>query len=219
MFGVAAAVKSFSAIESKNQAVQEANKRKLEAEIALLKSQINPHFLLNTLNNIYTLSLTNKGTESNTILKLSEMMKYILNECTQDTVSLQSDISFLENYLSLQRLRLAPNVGLTIRLPNNVPSDLFIEPMVLISFIENPFKHGITTAKECDIEISIRLEGNRLNLLVKNDIVGRDTKPTDYSGMGLANTQKRLEHTYPSSHSLIIDSTNDSYQVNLTIDL
>jgi len=171
------------------------------------------------LNNIYTLSLTNKSTESKAILKLSEMMKYILNECTEDKVSVQSDISFLENYLSLQSLRLSPNVGLTIRLPNNVPSDLFIEPMVLIPFIENPFQHGITTAKECDIEISITLEGNRLNLFVKNDILGRDIKQTDNSGMGLANTQKRLEHTYPSSHLLIIDSTNDSYQVNLTIDL
>jgi len=207
MFGVAAAVKSFSAIESKNQAVQAANRRKLEAELALLKSQINPHFLLNTLNNIYALSL------------LSEMMKYILNECTQDKVSLQSDISFIENYLSLQKLRLAPNVGLTISLPNNVPPNLFIEPMVLITFIENSFKHGITTVKECDIGISITLEDNRLKLFVKNNIVGRDTNQTDNSGMGLENTEKRLEHRYPSSHSLIIDSTDDFYQVNLTIDL
>jgi len=212
MFGIATALKSFSAIESKDQAVQEANKRKLEAEIALLKSQINPHFLLNTLNNIYTLSLTNKSAEPKAILKLSEMMKYILNECTQDSVSLQSDISFLENYLSLQSLRLAPNVGLSIRLPKNVPPNLFIEPMVLIPFVENSFKHGITTIKKCDILISITLEENRLKLLVKNDLIEKNIIHTKDSGMGLENAKKRLEHRYPSSHSLII-------QVKLTIDL
>ena len=219
-FGVAASIRGFAAYEEQKKAEQAANRRRLEAEIALLKSQINPHFLLNTLNNLYALSLTDPEQTPPAIYKLSEMVSYILYECAQPRVPLRRDLEFIESYIELQRLRLSPNVELRVALPQNVAEHLMIEPMVLIPFIENAFKHGLTTKAPCDIQIAIELSGRHLQLTVDNLIL--PTQPVrrgEPSGVGLANTRQRLGHSYPGRHELRIIESEERHRVELDLDL
>jgi two-component system, LytTR family, sensor kinase len=220
LFGAAASVGGLSAFEKKKKSEEEANRRRLEAEIALLKSQINPHFLVNTLNNLYVLSLTEPEKTPDGLLKLSEMVNYILYECAKPKVPLALDIEFIKNYIALQRLRLSPNVHLQVDLPSSVPQEIEIEPMILIPFIENAFKHGLTTKQECDILIAIQLRGKQLNLEVKNPIL--PLKPAESgnpSGIGITNTQQRLEHSYSNKHSLSLINDGQNHVVKLQINL
>lgn len=218
IFGAASAFRGFAAYEDQKKAEEVANRRRLEAEIALLKSQINPHFLLNTLNNLYTLALTEPEKTPGALLKLSEMVAYILYECAQPNVPLASDLAFIENYIALQRLRLPPNVSLRTELPTDVPADSRIEPMILIPFIENAFKHGLTTRQSCEIDIAIRLDGNRLSLRVNNPLLpAKPPQNGQPSGMGMANTRQRLEHAYPDSHRLHVGLEGAEHRVELNL--
>lgn len=220
LFGTAATFRGFAAFENKKKAEEEANQRRLEAEIALLKSQINPHFLVNTLNNLYALSLTEPEKTPDGLLKLSEMVGYILYECAKPKVALSNDVEFIENYIALQRLRLPPNVLLTVELPEKLPDGLEIEPMILIPFIENAFKHGMTTRQSCDIFVSLKLAGNRLTLEVRNPLLPPKAENTgNPSGVGMANTRQRLEHTYPDKHLLIVENDGQRYRVKLNLNL
>ncbi len=220
LFGAAATIRGFSAFEDKKKAEEEANHRRLEAEIALLKSQINPHFLLNTLNNLYTIALTDPEKTPGALLKLSEMVSYILHDCAKPKVPLASDLGFIENYIALQRLRLSPNVKLHTELPQHLSSGTQIEPMILIPFIENAFKHGLTTRQTCDIFISIKVEGSRLSLMVKNPLLpAKQNHNGASSGIGLTNTRQRLAHSYPKSHTLKIETAEEEHQVVLELNL
>ena len=216
VFGVAASFRGFSEFERGKKAEEEAKRRQLEAEIALMKSQINPHFLLNTLNNLYALSLTEPAKTPDALLKLSEMVSYILHECTKPRVPVVSDIAFIENYITLQRLRLPSNVSLVTELPTSPPGDLGIEPMILIPFIENAFKHGLTTKQHCVITISISIQERKLILVVKNPVLS-SRYHGDQTRMGIANTRQRLAHAYPGSHALNI--VNDGEQHHVTLEL
>ncbi len=220
LFGAAATFRGFSAFESKKKAEEEANRRRLEAEIALLKSQINPHFLLNTLNNLYALALTEPGKTPDALLKLSEMVGYILYECAQPRVALTRDLEFIRSYLELQQLRLPPNVSLELELPGEVPESASIEPMVLIPFIENAFKHGLSTKLPCKIRVAIRLEGKKLHLEVDNPVHTKKAKAEERpSGLGLANTRQRLAHTYAGRYDLQVHRQNGQHQVELRLNL
>jgi len=220
LFGTAASFRGFSAFEKKKEAEEEANRRRLEAEIKLLKSQINPHFLLNTLNNLYAIALTEPEKTPDGLLKLSEMMNYILYECAKPEVPLVLDIEFIENYIALQRLRLPPNSTLHVELPKTLPKDLYIEPMILIPFIENAFKHGLTTKQACDIYIAIKINNNQLTLCVKNPVLPpKQAQTGNPSGVGLANTQQRLKHSYPENHRLEIKNDGQEHQVKLELNL
>ncbi len=218
--GLAAAFRGFSEFEHKKKEEEEANSRRLEAEIALLKSQINPHFLLNTLNNLYTLALVEPEKTPDALLKLSEMVAYILHECARPKVPLAADLAFIHNYIALQRLRLSPNVVLETDLPQNLTKNLQIEPMILIPFIENAFKHGLTTRQECRIFIAIHIHGNQLSLVVTNPLLPAkkdDNNPT--SGIGMANTRKRLAHSYAGMHTLRVDAGEGEHRVELKLNL
>jgi hypothetical protein len=218
LFAAAASFRGFSAFENKKMAEEEANRRRLEAEIALLKSQINPHFLLNTLNNLYALSLTEPGRTPEALLKLSEMVAYILYECAKPKVMLARDLEFIENYIALQRLRLPPNAVLKVELPDNLPADCQIEPMILIPFIENAFKHGLTTKQVCEIAVSVKIAGNLLVLHVENPLLP-PKQSTDPSGVGMANTRQRLEHSYPGRYRLHTEAEGPRYRVELRLNL
>lgn len=218
LFGAAASIRGFSAFENKKQAEEEANRRRLEAEIALLKSQINPHFLLNTLNNLYALSLTEPGKTPDALLKLSEMMAYILHECAQPKVPLSHDLEFVKNYISLQSLRLPPNATLNVDLPSSLASDCQIEPMILIPFIENAFKHGLTTKQPCPLSVSLNVENCQLMLVVENPVLP-PKQNIDPSGVGMSNTRQRLEHTYAGRYQLDISNDTTTYRVELKLNL
>lgn len=199
---------------------RETESRRLEAELALLKSQINPHFLLNTLNNLYVLALTAPEKTPDALLKLSEMVQYILHECAQPKVPLGNDLHFIENYIALQRLRLPPNVNLKVELPDATGFTGQIEPMILIAFIENAFKHGLTTQQPCEIFMSIKLKKNELTLSVENDFFpSRNDKSGNPPGIGLANTRQRLSNAYPEKHQLQIENMAGKHRVELKIEL
>jgi two-component system, LytTR family, sensor kinase len=220
IFGAAASVGGLSAFEKKKKAEEEANRRRLEAEIALLKSQINPHFLVNTLNNLYVLSLSEPEKTSEGLLKLSEMVNYILHECAKPKVPLALDIEFIENYVALQRLRLPPNATLVVDLPKEVPPTIEIEPMILIPFIENTFKHGLTTKQACELSFSLHLQGNQLTLEAKNPVLPPKVAFSgNPSGVGLANTQQRLDHSYAGKYQLEIDKGEKVHTVKLQLNL
>ncbi len=220
VFGVASLTQAFAAFETKRKEQEVANRRRLEAELALLKSQINPHFLLNTLNNLYTLSLVDADRTPEALLKLSGMVRYILYDCQKPSVALQADLDFIQNYLDLQQLRLPPNASLIVDIPENVPEEVEVEPMILITFIENAFKHGLTTIRECQIGISVSLEGESLTLLVTNTLADKsEADKLEASGIGINNARKRLEHVYPERHILKIGESDNQYRVELTISL
>lgn len=198
---------------------RETESRRIEAELNLLKSQINPHFLLNSLNNLYALALTDPEKTPVALLKLSEMVAYILYECDKPTIALDRDLHFIKNYVDLQKMRLSPNVVLHFDVPDNVPS-LDIEPMILIPFIENAFKHGLTTKQPCEIFISIQIIEKQLVLKVENDIFRmKNTQNGHVSGIGLFNTRQRLEYSYPEKHILKIEKSDTQHRVQLNIEL
>lgn len=219
IFGLSAALRAFAELEKNKKAAEEAERRRLETEIALLKSQINPHFLLNTFNNLYALSITNPAVSPAALLRVSEMMQYILYECSKKQVLLADDVAFIENYLHLQEMRLPPIVRLKYSLPESIPESIQIEPMILIPFIENAFKHGISTKTECFINIEIKLEGFQLSVLVENDVLPRTTTLNNPSGMGIDNTIKRLDHSYGEKYKLTKTMHADRHQIVLIIDL
>ena len=198
---------------------RETERRRLEAELTLLKSQINPHFLLNSLNNLYALALTQPDKTPEAILKLSEMVAYILHECDQPEVPLARDLKFIQNYLALQRMRLPPNVNLLVEMPERIP-DLHIEPMILITFVENAFKHGLTTKEPCTIQVSVRIRGNQLSLEVINPVIaGKSRQKDEVPGIGIANTTQRLHHNYPEKHALTLHNDGRTHQVSLELNL
>ena len=219
ILGVSPSLRAFSAFEKKKKEEEYANHRRLEAELTLLKSQINPHFLLNSLNNLYALALTDPQKTPTAILKLSEMVAYILYECDKPQIALERDLHFVKNYIELQKMRLPYNVVLEFELPEKPPA-LDIEPMILIPFIENAFKHGLTTKKPCEIYISIKMEESRLVLTIENDIFLQKLATNDtVSGIGLVNTKQRLEHAYPGKHVLKIKNLDEKYRVELMVEL
>lgn len=219
MFGLAGSLRGFSAYEKKKREEAEANRRRTEAELALLKAQMNPHFLLNTLNNLYALALTDPEKTPAALLKLSEMVRFILHECQQPKIALEKDLAFVENYIALQKMRLPHNVDLRVELPaKTAPSE--IEPMILIPFIENAFEHGITTRQPCAVFISIETTEKQLVLRVENDNLPPKTAAArEKPGIGLANTRQRLDSAYAGKHVLFIKNEFGKHFVELTIEL
>ena len=190
--------------------------QKINSELSFLKAQLNPHFLFNTLNSIY--SLANKKSDDTTvaIVTLSELMRYMIYEANEEYISLEKEVEYIKNYISLQLLRLKDSSGVKI----NVHGDLNykIEPLLLISFIENAFKYGTDFKGKTDIQIKISTNNNELHLQVYNVSSLQNAIKRD-SGIGLENIQNRLNLLYPNSHNLEITSDKKSFEVNLKINL
>jgi len=187
---------------------------KLNAELAFLKSQINPHFLFNSLNNIYSLAYQKSDKAPEAILKLSEIMRYMLYESNDDKVSLEDEINYLENYIDLQKLRVKEQIFLEL----SINIDNFqhrIMPLLVISFLENVFKHGVATDKEHPIRITVEVQNNRLHFKAQNK---KNKLNKDKSGgIGLTNLKRRLELGYPDKHTFIIHDNEDFYSSELFV--
>jgi len=196
--------------------MKEMERQHLEAELKSLKAQINPHFLFNTLNNLYSLSLDSSPKTPEMILKLSDLMRYIIYECRENKVQARKELAFVANYLSLEKLRLGDSVIVefdVIGEPN-----VEIAPLLFINFIENAFKHGRKTdGSLIKVSFDFTVE-NELNFCVENNIYG-DCQPVnnEYSGIGIDNVKKRLLLLYPEKHKLTITSNNEKYSVQLNI--
>jgi len=206
---------AYSFIKNQNE------KRNLEnanlyAEVNFLKSQINPHFLFNTLNSIYSQAHARSENTEFSILKLSELLRYSLYDSGADKVPLADDIQYINNYIDLQRLRLSPKVKLNYKV-GGYPDGKFIAPLLLISFIENAFKHGISYTQASVITIDIKIFEETLTLTVSNPIVEKDSFAP--GGLGLKNVTRRLELLYPHQYKLLFHHSGDQYTVNLKVPL
>ncbi|HEY1009736.1 MAG TPA: histidine kinase [Daejeonella sp.] len=188
---------------------------KAEAELMALKAQINPHFLFNTLNSLYTLALTNNQSAAEGILKLSNIMRYITDDAAQQTVSLQDDIDCLANYISLQRVRLGNKIPISFDVSGDLAGKR-VAPLIMMTFIENIFKNGISKHEEAPVFIQINVDKETITLFCQNRIF-KNHIDVERSGIGMANTRKRLAHAYPGRHLLNINTDDGLYTVNLCL--
>ncbi|BAV09892.1 sensor histidine kinase [Filimonas lacunae] len=194
---------------------EELEKEKLNAELGFLKQQVNPHFLFNSLNSIYALTQRKAEEASEAVMQLSLMMRYMIYESNTPTVALEKELDYLQNYMNLKKLRLSNQVTVHYQVEGNT-TGLRIEPMLLIPFVENAFKHGVSYKENCDIQIKINVGQRKLHLVVSNKIHRHeDTEP---GGIGLDNVVKRLNLLYPTDqHQLVITQENNIYTVSLSL--
>ncbi|PSL05054.1 sensor histidine kinase [Cecembia rubra] len=195
-------------------------KERTNSELSYLKAQINPHFFFNTLNNIYSLTNIDVDKAKTALLKLSRMMRYVLYETEKNQTLLSKELDFIHDFIELMQMRLTKKVKLDIQLPEKV-EEAEIAPMLLLPFIENCFKHGISSQQESNIMIHLEKTGNELHLETKNHIFksSENTPEGEASGIGLINTQRRLDLLYPGKYALTIDKINpeNEYRVHLIL--
>lgn len=198
--------------------LKQIEKEKLSAQIASLKSQINPHFLFNTLNNIYATAIDSSPKTADMVDKLSEMMRYTMKDTQQDFVSLEDEINYITNFIELQKMRLDRSVKLEFYNLEHVPN-FQIAPMLLIPFIENAFKHGVNSEQKSRIRIEITMNKTELQVNVMNNKVNVQRDISERSGLGIENTKHRLNLIYPSKHLLVINDSEKEFFVSLYINL
>lgn len=204
---------AFKYFKERTLILQAENMQK-ELELKQLNEQLNPHFLFNALNNIYSHLLHESDNGKELILKLSELMRYVLDSSKKLTVSLADEIRFIENYIAFEKERLGGRCNVDCRI--EVTSTRFnIVPLILFNFIENAFKHGTTSIKRSDISISIRADDSSLNLFIENTIFNYQHQSTN---TGLDNAKRRLELLYPEKYKLDIIEDNGKYTVRVEID-
>ncbi|WP_417873577.1 sensor histidine kinase [Xanthomarina gelatinilytica] len=192
-------------------------KKHKEMELQFLRTQLKPHFLFNTLNSIYSLVRSKSDDAPEAIITLSELMRYMLYEVGKNKVPLEKEINYIKNYMSLQKLRLINSDNVKLHVEGNY-NHLKIYPLLLISFIENAFKHGVDNKGETNIEIDIRVNNSTLYFNTKN-IMGVDRKEIDNSGIGMDNIKSQLKFLYKDKYKLLSGIKEGVYMVFLTIDL
>jgi two-component system, LytTR family, sensor kinase len=215
VMGLSIAVATVQKWQLTEKVVVKAQAEKAHAELSFLKAQINPHFLFNTLNNIYALSITNSEKTSQSIMKLSNIMRYVTDEVTEDHVSLQSEIDCINDYIDLQKLRIGKKIKINFILAGDIKNQR-IAPLVLMTFIENVFKYGISKHHNATITIKLIIEETKLIFFCQNIIFEKGTN-SNRKGIGIANTKQRLEHMYPGKHLLEINKDNGLFTVKLEI--
>ena len=194
--------------------MKELEKHTLQTELEYLKHQINPHFFMNTLNNIHALIDLDTEKAKETVLELSKMMRYVLYDATQPTLPLAKEIAFLDNYIGLMKLRYTDQVEIGVSLPEEIPN-IQIPPLLFISFLENAFKHGISYRRKSFIHLSMEVKENEIECLVINSSFNNATE--QHKGIGLENVKKRLRLLYDNDYTLDIQSENNEYRVLLII--
>jgi len=216
LFAVSASIKLVSEWYKNEKIKALVETHKITAELSFLKAQLNPHFLFNSLNSIYSLANKKSDYTTDAIVTLSELMRYMIYETDKEFVSLQKEIDYIKNYISLQNLRLKDSSGVRFNVHGNL--DQHIEPLLLISFIENAFKYGTDYTGKTDIKIKIIVEGSNLTLKVTNYISLKE-KNNPNSGFGIQNIENRLNLLYPKSYVLKIEESNNLYKVELLLKL
>jgi len=200
------------AIHTKNR-LHLIEREKLNAELSFLKAQINPHFLFNTLNSIYALAIIKDENTPNAIVQLSELMRYIIKDADSDKVSLKKEVEYISNYMALQQSRLGDTVAVDYTLKGDMENKR-IAPLILITYIENAFKHGANPDRNSIIKVVISSSGNDVSLHVFNNKVNSNNNE---KGIGVKNAVERLKALYPDKHKLEIVDNETTYIVNLKI--
>jgi len=212
------AVVFFSLILRISNRWKQTEKEKLNAELSYLKAQINPHFLFNTLNSIYSLALEKSDNTATAVVKLSGMMRYVLDEADNDFVLLEKEINYISSYIELQRIRYGNSIQLSFLIKGNTAGKK-IAPLILIPFVENAFKHGVNAEENSDIKIEINIDKNELHLLVTNNKVSLQQLEENKSGLGIENAKDRLQLLYPAKHELHIHDNETFFSVSLNLNL
>ncbi len=199
------------------QSQREARQERLQSEVSFLRSQISPHFIFNILNSIVYLIRTKSAQAETVTIKLSELMRYMLYESAEQQTPLEREVGYLENYVELQKIRFEEDVEIRLNIEGN-PGSQLVEPMLMIPFVENAFKHGVGLIADPLIDISLIIKEKELVFKVKNKISpeGADAKDVS-SGIGLRNVKRRLELLYPDAHDLEIRKEREWFVAQLSL--
>ena len=202
----------------KKQALREKNlkEEKLSTELKLLKAQINPHFIFNALNNIYALTYTRSDKAPESVLKLSEMLRYVFYDCSKDMVKLRDELEYIENFISFQQMKSESEQHITLDYQKADP-EMMIAPMLFTPFIENAFKFSrIAEDPDAYVKIIFSTDNGTLRFSIENSIPSSG-KPKAGQGLGIPNVRQRLKVLYPKRHELNIDEKNQKFTVKLKI--
>lgn len=215
VIGINIAIKLlFKSIRDERQ-MKELEKQNLQTELEYLKHQINPHFFMNTLNNIHALIDIDAEKAKETVIELSKIMRYILYDSSQPLISLQKEITLINNYIALMRIRYTDSIDITMSVPERLP-DVQLPPLLFITFIENAFKHGISYRHASFVHVSIEVQEKELSFYIMNS--SNNTAPHD-TGIGLENVTKRLNLLYGNKYTLSTREEENVYSVTLVIPL
>jgi LytS/YehU family sensor histidine kinase len=218
---ISAGLRIFSDWMAYTRVKTEMDQQNLQSELKFLRSQVNPHFLFNTLNSLYALTLKKSDQAPEIVIKLSEMMRYMLYECNEAYVPLYKEINYLKNYIELERLRHGSHIDIKINITGDVNQQR-IAPLLFIPFIENSFKHGVS--KKIDdgfVHTSLDVKSDSLELTVENSKAPTLPNPERKisGGIGLANVKRRLQLIYPDRHQLRVTDAPHKFNIHLTIKL
>lgn len=207
-----------NALKSNAEREKQLKEDKLGTEIKLLKAQINPHFIFNALNNIYSLTYTKTDTAPESVLKLSEMLRYVFYDCSNDHVKLGAEIEYISNFIAFQQMKSEHEQTIHFNY-KKVKTDIDIAPMLFIPFIENAFKYSkVEEYIDAYVRINLNSDDSYLNLEIKNSIPYQG-KSLAGNGLGINNVRKRLDLLYPDKYSLEIIDRDTSFLVNLKIEI
>ncbi len=217
--GIAAAIKLMKYWYVKEQRNLQLQKENIAAQLQLLKAQVHPHFLFNTLNNIYSYTQKVSPTGSTLVMGLSDLLRYILHEGSKASVPLEKELKMIEDYMLLEQIRYGDRLDINKELPS-ATNGLTIAPLLLLPFVENCFKHGTSQMLEqAWIRLAIDIEGNKLKMTLINAKVPVKDEVKAVSGIGISNVRKRLDLLYPGKHELTIREEDDVFIVKLTVEL
>ena len=224
MLGMNIGVKLYFKQRGDRKRLEVLEKQNLEQQLEYLKYQINPHFLMNTLNNIHALVDIDPEKAKQTILELSRMMRFVLYEGNKTGVPLDREIAFLQNYITLMKLRYTDRVSIQVRVPDALPSQE-VPPLMFITFVENAFKHGVSYRQDSFISVELRVkseesaaaQGSQLVFTCQNSRIPKEEDK--HGGVGLKNVRQRLDLIYGDRYTLDIQDRQDTYTVTLTIPL
>lgn len=217
--GIAAAIKLMKHWYVKEQRNLQLQKENVESQLQLLKAQIHPHFLFNTLNNIYSYTQKTAPEAARMISGLSDLLRFMLYECNQPTVALQKELTMLQDYIELEKMRYGNKLEVHTSFPDNTHK-LQIAPLLLLPFIENCFKHGTSNVLEHPwINLDIRVQGQELVMKLMNGKAPATNRTSPYHGIGINNVKRRLELLYPWRHELTITDDEEVFIVNVRVQL
>ena len=215
IMGLSIATSTVQRWQNAESKVVKAEAEKATAELSFLKAQINPHFLFNTLNNIYTQSVINSEHTSESIMKLSNIMRYVTDDVTQDFVMLNDEIDCVRDYIELQKLRLGADAEINFNVQGKADGKK-IAPLIFMTFIENAFKYGVTKKEKTIININLGIDGEKIDFTCQNKIYPHKSN-LERTGIGISNTRQRLEHLYSNRFKLHINNEREQFSVNLCV--
>ena len=197
---------------------KEARAQRLDTELKFLRSQVNPHFLFNMLTNMVSLARQKSDLLEPSLIRLAELLRYMLYDSTEEKISVNKEIDNIENYVALQQLRFGDDVQVDLEIKNDT-IDCLVEPMLLVPFIENAFKHGVGMLRDPYIKIQLCVKGQILEFKTVNNFNPANFSKDKNSGIGLVNVTNRLKLLYPARHDLNITNKEGIFSVYLKLDL